>query len=160
MFLSSDAFKGVKKAKQKRSFISKSVVTNNNTCNAAKTKKPYKINFLMQTKTSSPIFIFSRRGDVFTFVKILILGGYFQFLLNKKGLNRDIDYTAKTKKTLLKGDFGQSKNITSKITGILRKQCFLICKFLTFKGYFWFRRYLVYFVRIDYFNFVICLGHI
>ena len=36
--LSSDAFKGVKKAQQKQSFIAKSLVTNNNKCNAAKTK--------------------------------------------------------------------------------------------------------------------------
>jgi hypothetical protein len=36
-FLSSDAFKGVKKAQQ-RTFIAKSLVTNNNKCNAAKTK--------------------------------------------------------------------------------------------------------------------------
>jgi hypothetical protein len=38
LFLSSDAFKGVKKSQQKHSFIAKSVVTNNNKCNAAKTK--------------------------------------------------------------------------------------------------------------------------
>ena len=37
MFLSSDAFKGVKKAQQKRSFIAQSEVTNKK-CNAAKTK--------------------------------------------------------------------------------------------------------------------------
>ena len=38
LFLSSDAFKGVKKAQQKRSFIAKSVVTNNHKSDAAKTK--------------------------------------------------------------------------------------------------------------------------
>ena len=43
LFFSSDAFKGVKKAQQKRSFIAKSVVTNNNKSNAAKAKKkPFK----------------------------------------------------------------------------------------------------------------------
>jgi hypothetical protein len=38
LFLGSDAFKGVKKAYQKRSFIAESVVTNNIKSNAAKTK--------------------------------------------------------------------------------------------------------------------------
>ena len=38
LFLSSDAFRGVKKAQQKHSFIAKSEVTNNNKYNAAKTK--------------------------------------------------------------------------------------------------------------------------
>ena len=38
LFLNSDAFKGVKKAHQKRSFIAKSVLTNNIKSNAAKTK--------------------------------------------------------------------------------------------------------------------------
>jgi hypothetical protein len=38
LFLSSDAFEGVKKAHQKRSFIAKSVVKNNIKSNATKTK--------------------------------------------------------------------------------------------------------------------------
>ena len=52
----------------------------------------------MRTKTSSSIFIFFRGDNIFTFVKFQILGGQFKFLLNKKGLNKDIDFTAKTKK--------------------------------------------------------------
>ena len=70
LFLSSDTFKGVKKAQQKRSFIAKSVGTNNNQWNDAKTKNTLKNKFCMQTKTSLLIFIFSRGGDVLTFVKI------------------------------------------------------------------------------------------
>ena len=38
LFLSLDAFGGVKKAQRKHSFIAKSVVTHNNKCYAAKTK--------------------------------------------------------------------------------------------------------------------------
>jgi len=59
LFLSSDAFKWVKKAQQKCSFIAKSVVTNNNKPMLPKPKTPFKINFLIQTKISSSIFIFS-----------------------------------------------------------------------------------------------------
>ena len=52
-FLSSDAFKGVKKAQQKRSFIAKSVVTNKKNPMLPKQKTPFKIHFLIRTKTSS-----------------------------------------------------------------------------------------------------------
>ena len=47
--------------------------------------------------------------------------GKFKFLLNLKGLNRDIDFAAKTKNPPKKGDFGQNKNITPKIFGILKE---------------------------------------
>ena len=80
LFLSSDAFKGVKKVQQKRSFIAKSVML----------PKP-KTFFDPEKKHHHQFLYFPEEVDVFTFVKIWILGGLFQFLQNKKGLNIDID---------------------------------------------------------------------
>ena len=75
LFLSSDAFKGVKKAQQKRSFIAKMYLQITTNPMLTEPKTPFKIHFLIRTKTSSSIFIFTWGGDVFTFVKIWILGG-------------------------------------------------------------------------------------
>ena len=58
LFLSSDAFKRVKKAYQKRSLLAKIVVTNNIKSNAAETKKKLK------TKTSHQRLLESSEADV------------------------------------------------------------------------------------------------
>ena len=50
LFLSSDAFKRVKKAQQNRSFIAKTVVTKNNKSNAAKTKNTLQNTFFDPNK--------------------------------------------------------------------------------------------------------------
>ena len=80
LFLSSDAFKGIKKVQQKRSFIAKSVVTNNNKCNAAKTKNTLSNNLFDANKNIIINILYFPEGVmIFTFVKIEILGGNFNF---------------------------------------------------------------------------------
>ena len=76
---------------------------------------------MFKTKTSPSRFLFFVEDDVFTFGKIWILVGYFQFLQQKKVLTRDICFAAKTKNTLEKVNFGQNKDITPKIYGILKE---------------------------------------
>ena len=75
LFLSSDAFKGVKKAQPKCSFTAKMYLQITTNPMLTKSKTPYKIHFWIQIKTSSSILIFSWGGDVFTVVKIYMLGG-------------------------------------------------------------------------------------
>ena len=65
----------------------------------------------------------------------------------QKMLNRDIYFTAKKQNRPLKRQFWKkTKNITSKIYGILIEWCFQILDDLTFKWCFCFWHYLVYFV--------------
>ena len=79
LFLSSDAFKGVKKAQQKCSFNAKSVVTNNNKWNAAKTKNTLKNNFFDPNKNININCSFSRGVMSLHLSKFRFLGGNFNF---------------------------------------------------------------------------------
>ena len=61
LFLSLNAFNGVKKAQQKRNFIAKGEVTNNKNPMLPKPKTPFKILFLTRTKHHHQYLYFPKR---------------------------------------------------------------------------------------------------
>ena len=114
-----------KKNLGKHNFIAKSVVTNRDTSFAAKTKKPLENIFLLLFKTKqkqhSQDSYFLQRMMFLHLPKFCILWGNFELLPKKEVVNRYTGFAAKTKTTLKKGDFGQNKDITPKIYGILKQ---------------------------------------
>ena len=75
-------------------------------------------------------------------------------MLNKKGLNRGIDFAAKTKKKLSKKAILDKTKISHQILLESSESDVFRIRFLTFKGCLWFRRYFILW-QIDYFNFAI-----
>ena len=121
-------------------------MTNRDTYFAAKTKNPLEnILFVQNKNIIIKILIFCRGWCVYM-CQNLDFRGVFWIFSTKKVLNRDICFAAKTKNTLMKGYFGQNKDITPKIYGILKEWCVQILENLTLKGCFWFWQYFVYFV--------------
>ena len=127
-----------------------------------KPRTPIKIHFLIQTKTSSSNFIFSWTwgADIFTLVKTLIFREVILIFAKQKGLNRDINFAAKTKKTSKKAILDKTKTSDQRLLESSESDVFRFFDFWLWKGVFGFGGIWLILWWIDYFNFAIFLGHI
>ena len=104
-----------------------------------KPKTPFKIHFLIRTKTSSSIFIFSWGGDVFICHNLDFRGVILIFTKQRHWFGRQ-----NQKKPLKRWFWTKQKHHTKEYSNF-QKVMFLDFLFLTFKGCFWFWQHLVYF---------------
>ena len=110
----------------------------------SKPKTPFKIHLLIQKKPHHQFFFYIfLRGWCLYISQNLDFRGVISILLNKKGLNRVIDYAAKTKKTL-KRRFWSTQKHHIQVYWNPQKVMFFFLSFLRVFLVFW--RYLVYFV--------------